>query len=275
MRQKHVDRGLIRFIDETIAMTQESRSSSRGIAAWWLLVAASLAALVGVIAGKLFFSTTKLVEKPVEVIVEKKVEVPVEVIKTVEKRIEVPVEVVKTVEKRVEVPAALTEGQKLAVAIVDQIVDAESRGLGIGPKSLFPAEGNSVKVYVSISDVAKPHISESEVRARVESVFRRDGFTVYAMDGPNSPTYVNVNIDLLSINDGSTLCGTFDLEIEQRTLSFHGKTWKRVLTVGSEYGQVISYGRNNFYKIPSLIESLAVRASNDLSNAGILPPLKK
>jgi len=249
--------------------------SSRGIAAWWLVVAVSVAAVIGVVAGKFFFSSVKLVEKPVEVLVEKRVEVPVEVIKTVEKRVEVPVEVVKTVEKRVEVPAKLTDDQKLAVAIVDQIVEAESRGVGIGPKSLFPAEGNSVKIFVSISDVAKPYISESEVRARVESVFRRDGFTVYAMDGPYSPTYVNVNIDLLSINDGNTLCGTFDLEIEQRTLSFHGKTWKRVVTVGSEYGQVISYGRNNFYKIPSLIESLAVRASNDLSNAGILPPMKK
>ena len=256
-------------------MTTKPRLSSRGVAAWWLVIAVCLTAIVGIVAGKLLFSEIRLVEKPVEVVVEKKVEVPVEVIKTVEKRVEVPVEVIKTVEKRVEVPAVLTEYQQTAVKVVDQILEAESRGVGIGAKSLFPAEGKSVKIFVSISDVAKPHISESEVRARVESVFRRDGFTVHAMDGPYSPTNINVNIDLLSINDGSTLCGTFDVEVEQRTLSFHGKTWKRVLTSGNRYGQVISYGRNHFYKIPSLIESLAVSASNDLSNAGILPPIKK
>ena len=275
MRQKHVDRGIIRIIGETIAMTQESRSSSRGIAAWWLVVAVSVATVVGTIAGKYLFSTTKLIEKPVEVIIEKKVEVPVEVIKTVEKRVEVPVEVVKTVEKRVEVPAALTDAQKTSIGIVNYMLDAEKRQVGYESKALFPPEGKAIKVLVTVSKESRGVLSESEIRARVESVFRRDGFTILPLDGPYVATYVHVRVDLLLSDDNISLSGQLTLQVQQISMACHGTMWKRVLTTGNSYDHTISYGRNNFFKIPTRIEALAVSASNDLANAAILPLVSK
>lgn len=256
-------------------MTTEPRLSSRGVAAWWLVIAVFFTAIVGVVAGKLLFSEIKLVEKPVEVVVEKKIEVPVEVIKTIEKRVEVPVEVIKTVEKRVEVPAKLTDDQKTSIGIVNYMLDAEKRQIGVGAKALFPPEGKAVMVVVSMSKGSQGVLSESEIRARVESVFRRDGFVVQPVDGPYVGTYVHVQVDLLLSEDNITLSGQLALEIQQVTMACHGTLWKRVAAVGNKYDHTISYGRNNFYKIPTRIEALAVSASNDLAGAGILPVIGK
>ena len=72
------------------------------------------------------------VEKVVERVVEKRVEVPVErvVEKVVEKRVEVPVEVEKIVEKRVEVPVEKVVEKRVEVPvekIVERVVEKEVR----------------------------------------------------------------------------------------------------------------------------------------------------
>ena len=72
------------------------------------------------------------VEKVVERVVEKRVEVPVErvVEKVVEKRVEVPVEVEKIVEKRVEVPVEKIVEKRVEVPvekIVERVVEKEVR----------------------------------------------------------------------------------------------------------------------------------------------------
>ena len=242
-------------------MTTEPRLSSRGVAAWWLVLAVFVTAIVGVVAGKVLFSEIKLVEKPVEVVVEKKVEVPVEVI--------------KTVEKRVEVPAVLTEYQQTAVKVVDAILEAEKRKAGIGDTAIFPAANKEVKIMVHVYDDAKPYISVSEVRARVESLFRREGFKVYAEDGPSADTFIYVNLNLLSTNDGRTLSGTLSVDIDQLGTFWHGGLWKRAFVTTNRYYHAISYGSNHFGKIPAEIESLAIRASNDLAKAGPTPLFKK
>jgi hypothetical protein len=244
-----------------IVMTTEPRLSSRGVAAWWLVLAVFVTAIVGVVAGKVLFSEIKLVEKPVEVVVEKKVEVPVEVI--------------KTVEKRVEVPAVLTEYQQTAVKVVDAILEAEKRKAGIGDTAIFPAANKEVKIMVHVYDDAKPYISVSEVRARVESLFRREGFKVYAEDGPSADTFIYVNLNLLSTNDGRTLSGTLSVDIDQLGTFWHGGLWKRAFVTTNRYYHAISYGSNHFGKIPAEIESLAIRASNDLAKAGPTPLFKK
>ncbi len=256
-------------------MTTEPRLSSRGVAAWWLVIAVFFTAIVGVVAGKLLFSEIKLVEKPVEVVVEKKIEVPVEVIKTVEKRVEVPVEVIKTVEKRVEVPAVLTEYQKAAVQILDGIADAGKRKVGIDDTAVFPASDKEVKIMVNIEDEAKPYVSVSEVRARVESIFRREGFKVHSEGGPASSTLIYVKVNLLSTNEGRVLSGTLSVDIDQLGTFWHGGLWKRAFVTTNRYSTAISYGSNHFGSIPSKMESLAIRASNDLAKAGETPLIKK
>jgi len=255
-------------------MKPEPVPSSRGVAAWWLVFAVTVTALAGLVAGKILFSEVRLVEKAVEVTVEKKVEVPVEVIKTVEKRVEVPVEVVKTVEKRVEVPAKVSDYEKNAVKVVDAILDADSREVGIGAAALYPPEGKAVKVLVSIYESAKPHLSMSEIRARVESVFRREGFTVHSENGPYSATLILVHVNLMSLNEGRTLAGSLDVSVDQVGMFHHGGLWKRSYMSGSRYGHALSYGSNHFQKIPGEIEALAIRAANDLAKAAQTPKVK-
>lgn len=255
-------------------MTKQPRLSSRGVAAWWLVVAVSFTAIVGIVAGKFLFSEVKLVEKPVEVVVEKRIEVPVEVVKTVEKRVEVPVEVVRTVEKRVEVPAKVSDYDKNAVKIVDAILDADGREVGIGATALYPPDGKAIKVLVSVYDSAKPHLSTSEITARVESVFRREGFTVHSENGPYSATLILVHVNLMSLNEGRTLAGAVDVAVDQVGMFHHGGLWKRAYMSGSRYGHSLSYGSNHFHKIPGEIEALAIQAANDLAKASQTPKKK-
>lgn len=243
----------------------------------WGTIAALVGALiVGAAAGSMLFPREHIVEKPIEVTVEKRVEVPVEKIveKQVERIVEKPVEVVRTVEKRVEVPAKLTKEQEVGAGILESIFIADRNQIGFGDKAVFPAKDKKIKIFVSGSDVAFRKLSKSEITARVESVFRRDGFTVVEAGGEYCETVVHVDATLLLSNDDITLSGTIDVTIQHNAMAFAGGLWKRAGLSSCEYSQTISYGSSNFFKIPAIVESLAIQASNDLSKAGPTPERK-
>lgn len=181
-------------------------------------------------------------------------------------------EVIRTVEKTIEVPAQLTDFQKASEVILSNIFEAESHKIGIGATAVYPATKNKVKVIVmGHSDVFK-FISESEITARVESVFRRNGFTVE--DGPYCETFIVVLINLIPSDDKTVLAGGVDVKIEQEIMGFAGGLWKKSSVITSRYGKAITYGSRNYYKIPLLIESLAIEACNDLSAAGPTEKIK-
>jgi hypothetical protein len=241
------------------------------------MIGALLGALVvGAAAGAILFPREHIVEKPIEVIVEKRVEVPVEKIieKQVDRIVEKPVEVVKTVEKRVEVPAKLTKEQEYGAGIFRNIVEADNNEVGIEDKSIFPPKDKKIKIFVRASEAALRKLTKSEIAARVESVFRRDGFTVVDPNGEYCETVVVVEANLLLSNDGITLSGSLDIDINHDVMGFAGGLWKRAVLRSGHYGTTISYGSSNFYKIPSVIENLAVEASNDLAKAGPTPARK-
>jgi hypothetical protein len=72
-----------------------------------------------------------------------------------------------------------------------------------------------------------------------------------------------------------TLSGMVRIQIYQYILGFSGGMWKQTLVCTRQYDRNLSYGSNNFYKIPELFESLAINASNDLSKAGETPLLNQ
>ena len=123
----------------------------------------------------------KIIDRPVDRIVEK----------PVDRIVEKPVE--KIVEKIVEVPAKLTESQVVGSFIVGLINEAESRVLGINDTAVYPSSDKKIKVMVVGSDVSFKYISRSEITARVESIFRRNGFTVYNEAGPYCENLVIAN----------------------------------------------------------------------------------
>lgn len=243
---------------------------------WGILAALLGALIVGGAAGSMLFPREQVVEKPIEVTVEKRVEVPVEKIveKQVDRIVEKPVEVVRTVEKRVEVPAKLTKEQEFGAGILERILEADRHDIGFGDKAIFPAQDKKIKIIVTGSDAAFRKLDKSEIAARVESVFRRDGFTVVEAGGEYCETLVWVDASLLPSNDGITLSGSLEITLQHNVMAFAGGLWKRAGLKSGVYGTNISYGSSNFYKIPSIFENLAVQASNDLSKAGPTPERK-
>ena len=188
---------------------------------------------------------------------------------------EKPVEVIRTVEKIVEVPAQLSDFQKTSEAVAKDIIEAESHQLGVGATAIYPASNRSVKVYIfGNNDEIFKYVSKSEIVARVESIFRRNGFVVYKDDGPYSPTWIVLKINLLPNYNKTTLSGSLRIEINQNVMGFAGGLWKKSAVVTSAYGETISYGSNNYYKISSEFESLAIEACNDLSAAGPTEKIK-
>jgi hypothetical protein len=205
----------------------------------------------------------KIVDRPIDRIVEK----------PVDRIVEKPVE--KIVEKTVEVPAKLTTEQVQAIFVYLKILETSKHQIGMFDKAIYPAGENKVKISVVGGDSVFQKISKSEIESRVESVFRRNGFKIVYSDIENPNTIIFVDADLMLSDNGITLSGLVRLQIFQLIMGFSGGIWKQTLVCTNQYDQNISYGSNHFYKIPSLFESLAIKASNDLSKAGETPLLSQ
>lgn len=183
-----------------------------------------------------------------------------------EKIVEKPVE--KIVEKIVEVPAKLTKEQKQAVLAYSKMLETGKHEIGKLDKAVYPAQDNEIQIIVVGEESTFRNISKPEIESRVESVFRRNGFKIANTDSQNLNTYIVVYPDLMLSDDRNTLSGLLSVSIYQHVLGFSGSIWKQTFVTTNQYEQNISYGRYNFYEIPSLFDSLAVKASNDLSKAG-------
>jgi hypothetical protein len=204
----------------------------------------------------------KIIDRPIDRIVEK----------PVDRIVEKPVE--KIVEKIVEVPAELTTLQKNGAIVLGGIIEAESRKIGVGAIGVYPATDKKVKVIVSFAGGEGKFISKSEIAARVESIFRRNGFTVYTEDGAYCETIVIVIVNLISTNSGRTLVGGLRVDIDQHVMGFAGGLWKQSSVTTNSHGTTIEYGSDHYYQIPLLIERYAVQACNDLSAAGPTEKIK-
>lgn len=230
------------------------QTSAPGVAGWvWIVGGVTLGALVGLLTTHLFPNVVT-VDRPVEKIVDR------------------PVEVVRTVEKRVDVPAALTAAQMEALDFVQKRDDALKRLAGVGPTSMVPVFNKKVRVYV-YSQASKSAVSESSIRARVESVLRRNGFEVIPESDKDefSSTTIIASLDCLDRKDSEQITGSINLSVNQYGLFVGGGIQKLAWVTMNKYGMSIQYGTSNFYKIPSLFDDFAVEASNDLLKAGQLP----
>jgi len=196
----------------------------------------------------------KIVDRPVDRIVEKPVE--------------------KILEKTVEVPAKLTDLQKNGEFVLAGILEADSREIGINAAAVYPTTDKKIKVVIVGESESFKYVSKSQIVARVESVFRRNGFTVYNEDGPYCENLVMISVGLLSMNDGRTLAGDLRIDVNQVVMGFAGGLWKKSFVVTTSHCQTISYGAAHYYEIPSLFEGFAVQACNDLSAAGPTEKIK-
>jgi hypothetical protein len=227
-------------------------------AGWgWVLGGVVLGALLGLLITAMFPSI-ELVDRPVEVV------------KTVEKVVERPVE------RRVEVPAALTPAQQQAIDYYARLDDAMKREVGLGGTAMLPAAGKRIKVLVNMDDLLKKTVTAQSVRARVEAVFRRNGFEV--VDVSDNSQFVNtlVTAEVFRADDKSTVqvAGVIRITVAQFCFVSSANVTKRAWVDVHRYENALMFGSSNFYKFTSIFEDFAVQAANDLSKAGPLPEIR-
>jgi hypothetical protein len=212
------------------------------------------------------------VEKRVEVPVEKRVEVIVEkpVEKIIEKRVEVPVT------RIVEVPAKLTSEQ-LGFIAEGKAVSMASFWNDNSPRC-FGDRKKTVKVLVNMSDAAKSRTDEAAIQARVESIFRNNGFKITDSGGYSS--LITVDVDLIQIEIGTRetgVAGTLSVQVSQLMTAKLGwgfespnetsSGYKRILAKTLSYERLVSVPANSYGTIPPKFENLAITAANDLMKA--------
>ncbi len=249
-----------------------SAASASGVAGWWWVVGA---VVVGALAGLMttyFFPTIVVVDRPVEKIVEK----PVEVVRTVEKVVDRPVEVVRMVDKIVEVPTALTPEQQEALVLVERLHDPKRRTVGVG---LFKLS-EKVKVVYDVEGAGSGHLNSGAIVSRVESAFRGHGFTVLPRDYRGSP-YTIVSISGLFLEDTNSngivmsISGGYRITVSQPGLVLNpfdkAPSSSREIKIGlvdlySRSGS-IDYGSSNFYKVPDVFARVAEDCAKELRKA--------
>jgi len=250
------------------AQTAAPQVSASGIAGWmWIVGGVTLGALVGLLTANLFPKVVT-VDRPVEKIVEK----PVEVVRTIEK----PVEVVRTVEKRVEMPASLSDEQRASFVLVDRMYDPSKRTVGV---KLFKLS-NRVKVFYEVEGEGRGNLDSGAIVSRVESAFRGHGFTVIGRDSKETP-YNVVKIGGLFLesrtNSGAviSISGSYRVTIAQPLLALNPFDDSPVETRAIKIGMVdlysvrgaIDYGSNNFYKVPAVFATAAEDCAKELRKA--------
>lgn len=232
----------------------------------------ALIALAAGYSSTYFFPKIVEVEKRVEVPVEKRVEVIVEkpVEKIIEKRVEVPVE------RIVEVPAKLTSEQ-LSFIAEGKAVSLAGFWNDNSPRC-FGDKKKTVKVLVNMSDPAKSRTDGAAIRARVESIFRNNGFKI--TDSTNYNTLISVSVELIEIEIGTRetgVAGRLSIQVDQLVTAKFGwgfessnetsGGYKRFFAETLSYETLVSVPVNSYGTIPSKFENLAITASNDLMKA--------
>jgi hypothetical protein len=233
-----------------------SQVSSSSVAGWgWIAVGVTLGAVVGLLITYLFPNVV-MVDRPVDRVVEK------------------PVEVVRTVEKRVDVPAALSSEQQKAEIFYSRFYDFAKHKKG----SRIFGVSNRIKVFTIFNGSGMYAISEGHVKAKVESAFRSQGFRVLSEGSEEYPySVIKVYGNLLDTGPptGVTVAGAYGIEIFQSVTflnSFDNAAPSDVVIKTQDlslYGKWGSFffGNQRFSEIVDAYVVLAEEAAGELRKA--------
>jgi hypothetical protein len=233
-----------------------SHVSSAGVAGWgWIAGGVTLGAIVGLLTTYLFPNVVT-VDRPVDRIVEK------------------PVEVVRTVVKRVEVPAVLSSEQQKAITFYSRFHDfanhkKDSRLFGIS---------NRVKVITDFNGDGMYSVSEANLKVKVESAFRSQGFKILSQGSeeyPYSVVRVVGNVIDSGISPRGAVVGACGIEILQtvtylntfdRSEPADVEIKTRDVVLFSHWGSFF-FGRTRFNEIADSYVILAEEAAGELRKA--------
>jgi hypothetical protein len=230
------------------------QATAPSVAGWvWLVGGVTMGVLVGLLTTQLFPNIVQ-VDRPVEKIVEK------------------PVEVIRTVERA----SRLTSDQQTAIAFTNRLIDGKDLKVGV---SLFKLS-DKVKIINRIVGSGSAHSALSVVTARVESMFRQNGFKVLPLESEDYPytiVYVGgVVLDNTDSNGRTTnLSGFHSVSMAQPityfstfdTIGSEGMPIRKTNMVLYEKRGAYYYGSSNFNKIPDLYSKSAEAAAAELRKA--------
>jgi hypothetical protein len=195
----------------------------------------------------------RVIEKAVTV--ERRIEVPKEIIKEVpvekivEKEVRVPVEVVK------EVPAKIPDNYVRALVISNKIANAQS----VSKQEEVLQGVKSVSLDIYLGGKARQLVDEGLLRTKLELSLRRSGITL----DPNSPWTISYAIKGMAIKrkDGEetrTLSFTATMDLNETVLIPRSNTWKMVQSgnwSNHHYG-VVSYDDASSVLISNAVDTI-------------------
>jgi len=236
------------------AQVAKTQATTPSVAGWmWIVGGVTLGVLVGLLTTHLFPNTVQ-VDRPVEKIVEK------------------PVEVIRTVERT----SRLTTDQQTAIAFTSRLIDGKDSKVGVSLSKL----SDKVKVINRIVGGGSTHSALSVVTARVEAMFRQNGFKVLSIESEDYPfTIVYVGGVVLdnTDSDGRTinLSGFHSVSMAQPITYFssfdiigsENMAIRKANMVLYEKRGAYYYGSSNFNKIPDLYSKSAEAAAAELRKA--------
>lgn len=237
---------------------------------WILCFMILVAGVGGAVLGSIAFPKETMVDRPIEVVIEK--EIPVE--KIVEKPVDRPVEVVRVVEKQV--PAQLTPVQQSAIEFTRKAFDLKSAKAGPALVKL----SDRVVVVLGLDGDGARRFSHSEVRTGVENAFRRQGFRVLPVGSEEYP-YTVVHVGGVYLESRSyngevlSVTGSYQIGLKQPVIYFTGWNITDFADVQFNFGDILlyiqtgtlNYGSNNFSSIPDIYSRMADTAASELRKA--------
>lgn len=186
-----------------------------------------------------------------------------------EVRVEVPVEVVRTIERVVEKPAELTDEQQLWLKMMGPAREAAaSPSVGYLETSVMPFR-NKVKVVVLMSDAINEAVPRAAVQTKVEQALREVGLEVVPADSDAGGfnTTVFMVFDLMQLPKAGQLVGEVRLNLNQTLLCFSDDVWRKCNVTTASFGTTVSYNADNYGKILEAAVALAPEAGKVLRKA--------
>jgi hypothetical protein len=184
-------------------------------------------------------------------------------------RVEVPVEVVRTVERVVEKPAKPDAEQEYWVKMMKPARAAfEAPNAGYLETAVMPLR-NKVKVAVLMSDEINEHVPRSVVQSRVEQVFREAGLEVVPFESKDVEfsTTAFIAFDLMFRENKRILVGEVRLNLNQTLLCLSDDVWRKCNVTTCSTGTTVYYGSDNFAKLVDVAVALAPEAGKVMRKA--------
>jgi hypothetical protein len=194
-----------------------------------------------------------------------------------EVKVEVPIEVVRTVDRVVEKPAALDAEQEYWMKMMKPAREAfEAPNAGYLETAVMPLR-NKVKVSVLMSDEINAFVPRSAVQARVEQALREAGLEVVPLDAKDIEfsTTAFVVFDLMFRDNKTLLVGDVRLNLNQTLLCYSDDVWRKCNVTTCSTGTTIYYGSDNFAKIVDVAAALAPEAGKVLRKADEIGQARK